>query len=189
MRAADGRLLRTYNDGQAKIPAYLDDYAHLLEAQIALFEATCEQRFLDGAIALADETIERFADPDRGGFFTTGTGGEELITRRKEIDDSPIPAGGSSAAVGLLRLSQLTGEERYAEQAVSVLTLLHEIAPRHPVSFGHLLQAMHWYFAPARPIACAVEPPPAAAGATGSTGSGRAPSGSPGPGSRPTPGA
>jgi uncharacterized protein YyaL (SSP411 family) len=78
--------------------------------------------------------------------------------RRKDLEDSPIPAGASSAAAGLLRLAQLTGEERYERHGQSVIALLGEIAPRHPAAFGHLLGAMHWRIAPARPIACAVPP-------------------------------
>jgi uncharacterized protein len=100
--------------------------------------------------------IERFADPDGGGFFTTATDGEQLIARRKDLEDSPTPAGSSSAAAGLLRLAQLTGSSSYESNGLSVLRLEHEIAGRHPVAFGHLLQAMHWYLSPARPLACAV---------------------------------
>jgi uncharacterized protein YyaL (SSP411 family) len=156
MRDEQGRLRRTYNDGQARIDAYLEDYAFLLEALIALFEATCEERWFTEAAALADTLIARFADPENGGFFSTAADGVQLIVRRKDLEDSPIPAGASSAAMGLLRLAQLTGEETYERHAVSVLRLLAEIAPRHPSSFGHLLQALHWHFAPARPIACAI---------------------------------
>jgi uncharacterized protein YyaL (SSP411 family) len=123
---------------------------------IVLFETTCEERWFEQAIELADELIARFADPERGGFFSTAADHEELIARRKELEDSPIPAGASSAAAGLLRLAQLTGNEDYERNAVSVLRLLYEIAPRHPAAFGHLLQTMHWYLSPARPIACAV---------------------------------
>jgi len=156
MRDGRGRLLRTYNDGQAKIDGYLEDHAFMLEASIALFEATCEERWFIEAVGLADTLIARFADPEHGGFFSTASDGEELIVRRKVLEDSPIPSGASSAAMGLLRLAQLTGEEEYERHAVSVLRLLADIAPRHPSSFGHLLQALHWHFAPARPIACAV---------------------------------
>ena len=150
-----GRLLRTYNHGEAKIDAFLEDHAFMLEASLALFEATCEERWLELAVALADETIERFADSERGGFFSTAAD-HPLIARRKDIEDSPIPSGNSAAANGLLRLAQLTGEERYEQHAESVFALLGEIAPRHPAAFGHLLQAMHWRLAPARPIACDV---------------------------------
>jgi uncharacterized protein YyaL (SSP411 family) len=158
LRTPEGRLLRTYSAGQAKIDAYLEDHAFLLEAFIALFEASCEERWLTHATALADELIERFSDPDNGGFFSTAADGERLISRRKELEDSPIPAGGSSAAMGLLRLAQLTGETRYEEHGASVIALLHPIAPKHPTAFGHLLQAMHWRLAPMRPIACALPP-------------------------------
>ncbi len=68
--------------------------------------------------------IERFADPERGGFFTTSHDHEELIARRKDLGDHPIPSGNSSAALGLLRLAELTGERSYEEQAVAVLRLL-----------------------------------------------------------------
>jgi uncharacterized protein len=156
LRDERGRLLRTYNDGRAKIDAYLEDHAFLLEAMLVLFETTCEERWFDEAIALADELIARFADPELGGFFSTAIDQEALIARRKDLEDTPIPAGASSAAVGLLRLAQLTGEESYERHAMSVLRLLQEIAPRHPAAFGHLLQAMHWNLSPARPIACAV---------------------------------
>jgi uncharacterized protein YyaL (SSP411 family) len=156
LRDERGRLLRTYNEGEAKIDAYLEDHAFLLEALIALFEATCEERWFEQATALADQMIARFADPERGGFFSTASDGEALIARRKDVEDTPIPSGAASAAVGLLRLGQLTGEERYDSHAVSVLRLLHELAPRHPAAFGHLLQALHWHLSPARPIACAV---------------------------------
>jgi uncharacterized protein YyaL (SSP411 family) len=156
LRDGNGHLLRTYNDGRAKLDAYLEDHAFLLEALIALFEATCEARWFEAATALADEMIARFADPDEGGFFSTASDSEALIARRKDVEDTPIPSGASSAAVGLLRLAQLSGELEYERRAVSVLRLLHELAPRHPAAFGHLLQALHWHLSPARPIACPV---------------------------------
>ena len=115
MRAIDGRLLRTCNDGRAKLDAYLEDHAFLLEALLVLYEATFEERWFTEARALADTMLERFADPDRGGFFTTSVDHEALVARRKDLEDHPIPSGGSSAALGLLRLAALTGEHRYEE--------------------------------------------------------------------------
>jgi hypothetical protein len=158
LRTPEGRLLRTYSSGEAKLDAYLEDCAFLLEAFVVLFEANCDERWLTEATVLADELIERFADTENGGFFSTATDGEQLIARRKELEDSPIPAGGSSAAMGLLRLAQLTGEQRYEQHGASVIALLHPIAVKHPTAFGHLLQAMHWRLAPMRPIACALPP-------------------------------
>jgi uncharacterized protein YyaL (SSP411 family) len=158
--SSERRLLRTYSQGRASLDGYLEDHAFLLEALLALFEATCEERWFTEAHALADDLIDRFADPARGGFFSTAADHAPLIARRKEIEDSPIPSGASSAALGLLRLSELTGERDYERHAVGVLRLLHEIAGRHPAAFGHLLQALHWHLSPMRPIACAIPPVP-----------------------------
>ena len=155
LRDEQGRLLRTYSEGHARLGAYLEDHAFLLEALMTLFEATCEERWLDEARALADQTIARFGDPQRGGFFSTSCDHEQLIARRKDLEDSPIPSGASAAALGLLRLARATGKLDYEHQAVGVLRLMHEIAPRHPTSFGHLLQAMQLYLFPAQWLACA----------------------------------
>jgi uncharacterized protein YyaL (SSP411 family) len=154
LRDGDERLLRTYSNGQAKVAAFLEDHAFLLEALICLFEATCNERWLTRAGELADTLIARFGDPEHGGFFSTAADGEALIARRKELEDAPIPAGGSSAALGLLRLAQLTGDERYERASAGAIALVSQIAPKHPAAFGHMLQAMHWTLAPMRPIAC-----------------------------------
>ena len=74
MRDDEGRLLRTYNRGRAQLNAYLEDHAFLLEALLTLYEATFEPRwFTEAARARADTMIERFADPERGGFFATAS--------------------------------------------------------------------------------------------------------------------
>jgi uncharacterized protein len=158
MRDADGRLLRTFNAGTARLPAYLEDHAFLLEALLVLYEATFEERWFTEARGLADTIVARFADPERGGFFSTADDHEALVARRKDLEDTPIPSGGSSAAVGLLRLAALTGEHRYEEAATGQLGLLHEIAVRHPTAFGHLLQAIDLFLAPRREVALAGDP-------------------------------
>ena len=97
--------------------------------------------------------IERFADAENGGFFETSNDHEQLVARRKDLEDHPIPAGNSSAAYGLLRLAALTGEHEYERRAVSVLRLLHPVAPKHPQAFGHLLQALDFHLAPVKEVA------------------------------------
>jgi uncharacterized protein len=156
MRGEHGRLLRTFSAGKAALDGYLEDYALLLEALLALFEASCEERWFEQARSLAETLIARFADPDKGGFYSTAADAEALVVRRKELEDAPIPSGASSAALGLLRLAELSGEERYERQALGAIALVREIAPRHPTAFGHMLQAMHWRLQPPRPIACPV---------------------------------
>ena len=150
LRDDDGRLLRTWKDGHGRLDAYLEDHAFLLEALIGLYEATGDPRWYAEARALADVMIERFSDPERGGFFTTADDHEPLAARRKDLEDSPIPSGNSAAAFGLLRLALLSGEGRYERHALGVLRLLFPLATRHPHAFGHLLQAADFYLAPVR---------------------------------------
>jgi len=163
MRDADGRLLRSYNRGVAKLGAYLEDHAFLVEALLTLYEATFEERWFVHARRLADETIERFADREHGGFFTTPADHDErLPVRRKELEDTPIPSGQSALALGLLRLSALTGERRYEDEALTVLRPLggeDGPATRYPIAFGHLLQAIAFALGPVREVALAGDAP------------------------------
>jgi len=152
-RDSEGRLLRTSDGEHAKLNAYLEDHAYLLEALLTLYEATFEPAWFAEARAIADTMIARFHDREHGGFFSTSSDHEQLVARRKDLEDTPIPAGNSSAALGLLRLAALTGEASYEEHAHGVLRLLHRIAPQHPTSFGHLMQALDWAVGRPREVA------------------------------------
>jgi hypothetical protein len=153
MRDSEGRLLRTWKAGQGRLNAYLEDHAYLVEALIRLYEATLEVRWFDAARETADSMIERFADEENGGFFTTSSDHEELIARRKDVGDHPIPAGNSSAAYGLLRLAALTGERAYEDHAIGAIRLFLPAAAQHPDAFGHLLQAVDFHLSTVREVA------------------------------------
>ena len=157
LRTDDGRLLRTYNAGEARIAAYLEDHAFLLEALLVLYEATFEQRWFIAARALADTLVARFADAELGGFFSTADDGPPLIARRKELQDAPIPSGGSSAALGLIRLARSPASTPTRSTPRGSSRSL-PVAGRHPVAFGHLLQALDLYLAPPREVALAGDP-------------------------------
>ncbi len=156
LRDESGRLLRTFAAGEAKIPAYLEDHAYLVEAALSLYEASFETRWWELARGTAEAMIERFADPERGGFFTTASDtpyAERLIARRKDFGDHPIPSGNSSAAFGLLRLAALSGERAYAERAEGVFKLFAATALKHPEGFAHLLFALDFQLSPVRELA------------------------------------
>jgi uncharacterized protein YyaL (SSP411 family) len=153
MRDPEGRLLRSWKQGEAKLNAYLEDHAYLLEALLTLYEASFEVRWFDAARTTADQMIARFADPERGGFFTTSNDHEELIARRKDVDDHPIPSGNSAAAFGLLRLGALTGEHRYVEHAESAFRLFGRVAASHPQAVGHLLRAIDFHLSEVKEVA------------------------------------
>jgi uncharacterized protein YyaL (SSP411 family) len=153
LRDGEGRLLRTYKDGDARLNAYLEDHAFLLEALLTLYESTLEERWFTEAHALADTMIARFGDPERGGFFSTSADHEELIARRKEIGDHPIPSGNSAAALGLLRLAALTGERDYERAAEGVFDLFAKTAAEHPGSFAHLLRGLDFHLSATAEVA------------------------------------
>ncbi len=153
LRDGDGRLLRTWKDGRGQIDAYLEDHAYLIQALAGLYEATFEPRWYREAVALADLVIDRFADPERGGFFTTAADRPGTFARRKDLEDSPIPSGSSAAAYGLLRLALLSGQADYERQALGALALLAPIAGRHPLAFGHALQAIDFHLSSPREVA------------------------------------
>jgi uncharacterized protein YyaL (SSP411 family) len=155
LRDGEGRLLRTWKDGRARIPGYLDDHALLLEALLTLYEATFDLRCYREAVELADIIVERFEDPERGGFFQTASDHEGLPVRRKDLEDTPLPSGNSAAAFGLLRLALIAGEGKYERHALGVLRLLYPLATRHPTAFAHLLQGVDFYLATVREVAIA----------------------------------
>ncbi len=153
VRDDEGRLLRTYKDGDARLNGYLEDHAFLLEALLTLYESSLEAEWFEQARALAETMVERFGDDERGGFFSTSSDHEQLIAHRKEIGDHPIPSGNSAAALGLLRLAALTGERRYENEARRVLDLFAKPAVGHPETFAHLLRALDFAQAPTREVA------------------------------------
>jgi uncharacterized protein YyaL (SSP411 family) len=157
LRDDDGALLRTYKDGRAHLKAYLEDHAFLLEALLTLYEASFEAIWFKRARELADTLLARFADSERGGFFSTADDHESLIARRKEIGDHPIPSGNSAAAFGLLRLGALTGERAYESAAEGVFRLFAEPAGKHPEAFAHLLRAIDFQLSPTKEVALAGE--------------------------------
>jgi len=154
LRRPDGRWLRSWqagdlasaptapDAGRAQHLAYAADYASLLDAFTRLAEATGEARWIEEARRVADDLIDLFWDDEQGGVFTTGRDAEALVTRPKDLMDNATPSANSLAAVGLLRLGALTGDERHTEHAAAILRLLAEPATRHPMAFGHLLAAL-----------------------------------------------
>ncbi len=149
---SDGRLLRTWRDGRAKLNAYLEDYAYLIDALLTLYEATLEPRWLEEATRLATSTIELFWDESSGVFYDTGTDHEQLVIRPRDIFDNATPCGGSAAALALLRLAAFTGNVDFHRRAVASLRSVREYLARIPTGFAHWLCALDFYLSSPKEI-------------------------------------
>ncbi|MFL6354202.1 MAG: thioredoxin domain-containing protein [Bryobacteraceae bacterium] len=112
-----GLLLRRFCDGEAAVPAFLDDYAFLVQALVDLFEAGFAPSYLQLASNLAKNGLQQFEDTEHGGFFSTFGGASDLLLRMKDDYDGAEPSGNSVAADVLLRLAQLTGDSSFRDGA------------------------------------------------------------------------
>lgn len=125
----DGNLLRNFKDGKVSIEGMLDDYAFLIAAMIALYEANADENLLLKAKKLTDYTLKHFWDSSDGLFFYTHERVNELITRSKEISDNVIPSSNAVMANNLYRLGHylhLTDLIKISESMVA--TVQHEIS-------------------------------------------------------------
>ena len=117
----EGRLLRSFRDGRARLNAYLDDYAFLGQGRPHLYEATFDPRWLREAVALADAVEARYADREHGGWFMTSDDHEKLLAREKPNYDGAEPSGSSVQLLDVLRLHELTSDDRFRQVAERAL--------------------------------------------------------------------
>jgi hypothetical protein len=151
---SDGdRLHRTFRAGEAKGTGYLEDYADVVHGLLELHVATGEVRWLLEANRLARLAVELFADDERGGFYLSPADGEELVARKKDLEDHPTPSGNSMLASVLLRLARIYGDDELERRAVGVFRLVHRAVTRAPSAFGHALTALDLHFSPPRELA------------------------------------
>ena len=149
----EGRLLRSYREGQAKFPGFLEDYSFVADGLLSLYEATFDRRWLDSAVELADEMISQFWDEPQGCLYDTGRSHEELVVRPRDVFDNAQPCGGSVASDLLLRLSVVTGNEDYAAKAIAPLRSLAELMGRAPAGTGRWLAALDFYLSTPKELA------------------------------------
>jgi uncharacterized protein len=160
----EGRLARTWRNGVAKGTGYLEDYADVAYGLMELHVASGDPRWLLEAHRLTTLAVQLFADDGDGdglaqngffqnGFFQAPRDGEQLVARKKELDDHATPSGNSMLAYVLLRLARIWGDNELERRAVSVLRLARDALVRVPSSFGWLLVALDQYLAPHREVA------------------------------------
>jgi uncharacterized protein len=159
LRLPDGRLLRTYRQGQAKLGAYLEDYAFLVHGLIRLHAATGDAHWLREAQALTERMIADFEDHDEGGFFFTALGHESLLARAKDPFDNALPSGNSMAILDLMALYRATGEASYRNHAGKALDAFSTSLSQVPAAMPAVVIGLEQYL-DSTPDKVAVSPLP-----------------------------
>jgi uncharacterized protein len=136
----DGALGRSWKDGRPVGRGVLEDYTHLADGLLSLYETSFDDESFEVARALMDRVLERFGDP-AGGFFDTADDHERLVTRPKDVQDNATPSGNAMAARVLLRLAAWTGEGRYRDTAEQAIRTVVPFLARYPSGFAHWLCA------------------------------------------------
>ncbi|UII32110.1 thioredoxin domain-containing protein [Fulvivirga ulvae] len=139
---SDGdRLFRSYKEGKASIDGYLEDYAHVIDAFLALYQATFDEQWLTKARELTDYTLEHFYDSGEKLFFYTDDSSEKLIARKKEVFDNVIPASNSQMAINLYLLGVIFDHEDYKAKSramIGKMVSLLEGEPAYLYNWGIL---------------------------------------------------
>jgi uncharacterized protein len=149
----DGRLRRSWKDGQARITGYLEDHAMVGAGLLALYEATFDRKWLDESQRLAEEALRLFWSEEREAFFDTGHDQETLVVRPRNLFDNAVPSGTSVTIEWLLRLAVVLGEERYEAVALKALRPMADLMQRYPSGFGRYLSALDFHLGPVAEVA------------------------------------
>lgn len=145
MRDKQSRLYRTWRGGRAKLNAYVDDYAFLVDGLLALYEATRDRKWLNAAQRLTDDQLDDYWSKTGKGFFFTPHHHEELIARTRNAYDAVIPSGNSISVRNLLRLAEWTGEKKYLRRAEESLSVFAPTISTTPTGMAHMALAVAEY--------------------------------------------
>jgi len=148
----DGKLLRSWRDGAARHNAYLEDYAALGLALLALYQSDPQPKWYQATLKLADEMVAHFSDP-QGGFFDTRDDHEALLVRPKDLQDNATPSGNALAANLLLQLAAYGDRLEYRKTAEEMLAPMLETSVRYPTAFAKWLSAADFALGPVNEVA------------------------------------
>jgi uncharacterized protein YyaL (SSP411 family) len=157
LRQENGRLLRTWKAGEAKLNGYLEDYSYLIEGLLELYQTTFEPRWFVAAQELAEAMLEHFADSE-GTLYDTSDDHEMLITRPCDLQDNATPSGNAMAVTALLKLAGFTNELRYVDVAHQALAQMQPMISQYPLGFGQWLQGLAYALSKPREIAIVGDP-------------------------------
>jgi len=141
----DGKLLRTYKNGTAKINGYLEDYSYFVNALLDVFEIYPDSKYLNLALQLGHHLVDHFWDEEINSFFMTSDSHETLLIRPKSNYDLSLPSGNSVSCFVMLKLFHLSQEQKFLEISTKIMESQAQMAAENPFGFGFLLNTMYMY--------------------------------------------
>jgi uncharacterized protein len=149
----DGRWMRAWTAGEARIPGFLEDHAHLALAFLALYRATGEVRWVREARSLGEEILQRFWSARDAVLHDAAEDGDPLVVRPRDLFDNATPSGTSAGVEALAELAALTGDDRFREAAERASRAVAGLAEQMPMGFGNLLSVIDDLSASPREVA------------------------------------
>jgi uncharacterized protein YyaL (SSP411 family) len=146
MKDKSGKLLHRYRDGEAGLPASIDDYAFFIAGLLNIYETSFQTEYLLIAAELNEVLIQYFWDDKLGGFYFTSDDSEKLLIRQKEFYDGAIPSGNSIALLNLLRLGRFLGKTEYDAMASSLIKTFSANINSSPTAFTQFLSSVDFAF-------------------------------------------
>ncbi|HXV71035.1 MAG TPA: thioredoxin domain-containing protein [Acidimicrobiia bacterium] len=137
----DGALMRSWREGRATVPGFLEDHAAMAIGLFTLFAASGEESWYEEAMGLVS-SLARFSRGD-GGFYATSGDSESLIKRPTDTTDNPLPSGNALAAEALLLAHLYTGDRSWRDSAIGAIESVALLADRYPSMVGHHLAVAH----------------------------------------------
>jgi uncharacterized protein YyaL (SSP411 family) len=141
MTRAD-RLGHSWRDGKLLFPGLASDFAAMVRAALALFEATGERDYLDRALAWQQALEQHYVNKETGGYFLTADDAEGLVVRPQSTLDEAIPNANGLTAQNLMRLAQLSGDDRWRQRIDTLFDGLLPLATQNLFSHISLLNAL-----------------------------------------------
>jgi uncharacterized protein YyaL (SSP411 family) len=130
-------LYHTYNNQQAKIEAYLDDYAFVIEALLKIYQLSFNEKYLETAHAYLSKVIELFYHETNGMFYFSQAGQSHLAHRNIEIQDNVIPSSNSTMSKNLMLLGRLLERDDYQQIARQMLQNIISQLESHPSAYAN----------------------------------------------------
>ncbi|MBE0685396.1 MAG: thioredoxin domain-containing protein, partial [Anaerolineaceae bacterium] len=150
----EGRLRRSWRQGQTSPEVFLEDYAALILGLLDLYQADFNPRWFAAAQALTGEMIEQFHDSSgNGGFFDTTRAAETVLLRPKDLQDNATPSGNALATEALLKMAAFSDNEEWLQWADHSLAQVAGMAAEYPTAFSRWLSAADFYLSKTRQIA------------------------------------